>query len=310
MRSVQRIASLIPSATEIVCALGFEKWLVGRSHECDFPRSVRALPALTRAKLDVGGASARIDRDVRTLLEQGLSVYEVDVEGLRRASPDWILTPDQCAVCAASLADVETALAQYTGAAPRVLSLDPRTLGDVLRDAIRVASALGAPERGRALAERLQVRISDLGERAAGTASRPTVACVEWIDPLMTAGNWMPELVALAGGRAAFGETGRASTWTTWEALRDADPDVLVVLPCGFDLARTRAELGPLVAQPGFEELRALRNGRAVIVDGNQYMNRPGPRLAESLEILCETIHPEAFEPRHRGEGWEPLQAL
>lgn len=307
MHCVQRIASLIPSATEIVCALGFEEWLVGRSHECDFPPSVRALPALTRAKLDVGGASARIDRDVRTLLEQGLSVYEVDVEGLRRASPDWILTQDQCAVCAASLADVETALAQYTGAAPRVLSLDPRTLGDVLRDAIRVASALGAPERGRALAERLQVRISNLGERAAGTTSRPTVACVEWIDPLMTAGNWMPELVALAGGRAAFGETGRASTWTTWEALRDADPDVLVVLPCGFDLTRTRAELGPLVAQPGFETLRALRNGRAVLVDGNQYMNRPGPRLVESLEILCEVIHPEAFEPKHRGEGWEPI---
>jgi iron complex transport system substrate-binding protein len=304
---VERIASLIPSATEIVCALGFEDRLVGRSHECDFPPQVAALPVLTRAKLDVSRSSAGIDRDVRALVAQGLSVYEVDVEGLRRAAPDWIVTQDQCAVCAASLADVETALAQCTGAAPRVLSLDPRTLGDVLRDAVRVASALGAPERGRALAERLQVRISDLGERAAGTRTRPSVALVEWIDPLMAAGNWMPELVALAGGRAIFGETGRASAWTTWEALRDADPDVLVVLPCGFDLARSRAELGPLVAQPGFEALRALRDGRAYLVDGNQYMNRPGPRLVESLEILCEMLHPEAFAPARRGEAWEPL---
>jgi iron complex transport system substrate-binding protein len=305
MRPVERVASLIPSATEIVCALGLEDRLVGRSHECDFPPSVRALPALTRAKLDVNRASARIDRDVRALVAQGLSVYEVDVEGLRRAAPDVILTQDQCAVCAASRADVESALAQVTGAAPRVLSLDPRTLGDVLRDAVRVASALGAPARGRELADRLQVRISALGERAAGTAIRPSVALVEWIDPLMAAGNWMPELVALAGGRAAFGETGRASAWTTWETLRDADPDVLVVLPCGFDLACSRAELGPLVAQPGFAALRALRSGRAYLVDGNQYMNRPGPRLVESLEILCELIHPEAFAPTHRGEGWE-----
>ena len=132
------------------------------------------------------------------------------------------------------------------------------------------------PERGRALADALQTRVSDLGERAAGTASRPRVACVEWIDPLMAAGNWMPELVALAGGRWLFGEIGRHSPWITWDALRDADPDVLVLLPCGFDLARTRAELGPLRAQPGFGALRAVREGRAFLVDGNQYMNRPG----------------------------------
>ena len=131
---------------------------------------------------------------------------------------------------------------------------------------------------------------------------------VKWIDPLMTAGNWMPELVALAGGRSLFGETGRASAWTRWEGLRAADPDVLVVLPCGFDLARSRAELGPLRAQPDFEALRAVRSGRAFLVDGSQYMNRPGPRLVDSLEILCELLHPETFPPAHRGAGWEPLE--
>jgi iron complex transport system substrate-binding protein len=304
---VERIASLLPSTTEIACALGFESRLVGRSHECDYPHGVRSLPVLTRAKLDVRRSSAAIDRDVRGLLERGLSIYEVDVERLRALAPDLILTQDHCEVCAASLADVEAALAQWLGARPRVLSLDPRTLGDVLRDVARVADALGAPARGRELAAQLSARIADLGERAASQASRPTVACVEWIDPLMAAGNWMPELVALAGGRALFGETGRDSAWTTWEALRASDPDVLVVLPCGFDLARSRAELGPLRAQPGFCELRAVRSGRAFLVDGNQYMNRPGPRLVDSLAILCELLHPHAFAPAHRGEGWEPL---
>lgn len=304
---MERVVSLLPSATEIACALGFEERLVGRSHECDFPPSVRALPALTEAKLDASRPSAEIDAQVRGLVRDGLSVYRVDVERLRALAPDLILTQDQCEVCAASLADVEAALAQCLGAAPRVLSLDPRTLGDVLRDVARVAAALGAQERGRALAAALSARVSELGERAAGQPSRPSVACVEWIDPLMTAGNWMPELVALAGGRAAFGETGRASAWTRWEELREADADVLVVLPCGFDLARSRAELGPLRAQPGFETLRAVRSGRAFLVDGNQYMNRPGPRLIDSLEILCELLHPQAFAPAHRGAGWEVL---
>jgi iron complex transport system substrate-binding protein len=304
---VERVVSLLPSITEIVCALGFGDQLVGRSHECDFPAWVRVLPALTEAKLDVRRASAAIDRDVRALIRDGLSVYRVDVERLRALAPDVILTQDHCEVCAASLSDVEQALAQWQGGAPRVLSLRPTTLGDVFRDFVRVAGALGVPERGRQLADALQVTVSNLGERAAGTGTRPRVACIEWIDPLMAAGNWMPELVALAGGRWLFGEIGRHSPWITWDALRDADPDVLVILPCGFDLARTRAELAPLLAQPGFDQLRAVRERRAYLVDGNQYMNRPGPRLVDSLAILCELIHPEAFAPTQRGVGWEEL---
>ena len=304
---MQRVVSLLPSITEIVCALGFGERLVGRSHECDFPPEVRTLPALTEAKLDVRKPSAGIDLDVKTLLRDGLSVYRVDVEPLRALAPDLILTQDHCEVCAASLADVERALARWQGGAPRVLSLDPRTLRDVFRSFTRVAEALGAPERGRDLAEALSNRLTDLAQRAAAAGTPPSVACVEWIDPLMSAGNWMPELVSLAGGRSLFGEVGRHSPWISWPALRDADPDVLVVLPCGFDLARTRAELAPLRAQPGFESLRAVTSGRAYLVDGNQYMNRPGPRLVDSLEILGELIHPEAFPPAHRGAAWEPL---
>lgn len=304
---MDRIVSLLPSATEIACALGFGEHLVGRSHECDFPAAVRGLPVLTAPKLDVDRASAEIDAQVRTLVRDGLSVYRVDAERLRELAPDVILTQDQCEVCAASLTDVEEALARWQGGAPRVVSLDPRTLRDVFRDFTRVATELGAPERGRALADALSQRVSDLGERAAGLHTRPSVVPIEWIDPLMTAGHWLPELVALAGGRALFGEPGRPSAWTGWDEIRAADPDVLVVLPCGFDLARTRAELAPLRAQAGFAELRAVREGRAFLVDGSQYMNRPGPRLVDSLEILCELLHPEAFPPAHRGRAWEPL---
>ena len=304
---MERIASLIPSTTEITCALGFEAGLVARSHECDFPASVASLPALTEPKLDPGAPSAAIDSRVKQLVRDGLSVYRVDAERLRELAPTVILTQDQCEVCAASLGDVEAALAEWTGAKPRIVSLDPRTLGDVWGDLVRVADALGAPERGERLAAELATRITEVTERTQRLRARPSVACVEWIDPLRAAGNWMPELVTLAGGRPLFGEPGAHSPWLAWEDLRAADPDVVAVLPCGFDLARTRAEIGPLLAQPGWETLRAVREGRVFLTDGHQYFNRPGPRLVESLEILAEILHPEEFGARHRGEGWEPL---
>jgi len=306
---MERIASLLPSTTEIACALGFEKSLVGRSHECDYPGSITHLPALTAPKLDPGGTSREIDDRVKQLVRDGLSVYRVDAERLRELAPSVILTQDQCEVCAASLADVEKALGEWIGARPKVMSLDPRTLGDVWGDLGRVAEALGAPERGLDLAELLAQRVAAVSERTQRIRARPSVACVEWIDPLMAAGNWMPELVALAGGRNLFGEPGNRSPWLDWEALRTADPDVIVVLPCGFDLSRTRAELPPLLAQPGWAELRAVENGRVYLTDGNQYFNRPGPRLAESLELLAEILHPDEFPPSHRGGGWQPLQA-
>ena len=150
-------------------------------------------------------------------------------------------------------------------------------------------------------------RVASIAERAAAIRERPRVACIEWIDPLMAAGNWMPELVELASGTSLFGERGQLSPWLEWQALRDADPDAIVVLPCGFDLARTREELPPLLAQPGWGDLRAVRDGRVYIVDGNQYFNRPGPRIVESLELLAEMLHPERFGTAHRGSAWEPL---
>lgn len=301
-----RVVSLLPSITEIVCALGARDHLVGRSHECDFPPGVERLPACTEPKLDVRQPGARIDADVRALVADGLSVYRVDAERLRELAPDLVLTQDQCEVCAASLDDVRGALADWLGRPPVVLSLHPSTLGDTWDDVERVARALGAPERGRALREQLTARIRDIEERARALPRR-SLACLEWIDPLMGAGNWMPELVACAGGENTLGAPGEHSPWTSFEALADADPDAIVALPCGFDLPRTRSELAPLVAHPGWKELRAVRDGQVYLTDGNQYFNRPGPRLVESLEILAEILHPDVFAFGHRGRGWERL---
>lgn len=303
---MERIASLLPSTTEIVCALGQGAALVGRSHECDYPPEVAALPALTEPKLDVRAASRAIDDRVKQLVREGLSVYRVDAERLRALAPSVVLTQEQCDVCAASPQDVEAALCTWTGGRPRVVSLAPQTLGDVWSDLVTVGTTLGVRERGEALARELAYRVTDVSERTQRIRPQPRVATIEWTEPLMAAGNWMPELVSLAGGANVFGETGRHSPWLAWQALRAADPDVLVVMPCGFDLARTRREMAPFAAQPGFGELRAVRAGRVYLTDGNQYFNRPGPRLVESLEILAEILHPDAFGSGHLGTGWEP----
>jgi iron complex transport system substrate-binding protein len=302
-----RIVSLLPSATEIVCALGFQDALVARSHECDYPPGVEALPACTAARIDASAASREIDDQVRSRVRDALSIYDVDTDQLRTLRPDLIVTQDQCEVCAVSLGDVEQALAGWTGVAPRVVSLSPCTLADVWGDLGRVGDALGAQERARALRDGLTERVAEIGERAAAQATRPRVAGIEWIEPLMSAGNWVPELVALAGGKSLLGKPGEHSPWIGFEQLAAADPDVVALLPCGFDLTRTRAELGPLLKQPGWGELRAVREERVFLLEGNQYFNRPGPRLVESLEILAEILHPAAFDFGHQGTGWERL---
>jgi iron complex transport system substrate-binding protein len=304
---MERIVSLLPSTTEIVCALGLGPRLVGRSHECDFPPCVEELPACTRAKLDPEAPGAEIDRRVRRLVAEGLSVYRVDAERLRELRPDVILTQEQCEVCAATPRDLEDALAEWIGARPRVVSLAPATLGDVFRDVARVAAELGAAGRGRDVVAELGARVSAIGEQTGDLAPRPRVACLEWLDPPMAAGHWMPELVRLAGGSPLFTEAGQPSAWIGLGELRDADPDLIVALPCGFDLPRTREELRGLEADPDFAALRAARAGRVALVDGNAYFNRPGPRLVDSLEILAEILHPDRFHFGHAGAAWRWL---
>jgi iron complex transport system substrate-binding protein len=302
-----RVVSLIASATEIVCALGCEDQLVGRSHECDFPPSVQRLPVCTAPRFNVEGSSREIDERVKSQLRETVSVYRVHDDVLKELRPDVIITQSHCEVCAVSLRNVEQAVGDCLGSRPRVVSLSPNALADVWTDIQVVAEALGVPERGTALTERLQARMTAIGERARPLPVRASVACLEWLDPLMAAGNWMPELVEQAGGTDLFGEAGKHSPPMTWEQLRQSDAEMIIALPCGLDLARTRVEMVALSARAGWEDLRAVRAGHVFVTDGNQYFNRPGPRLVESLEILAELLHPEAFHFGHEGTGWERL---
>ncbi|HYL98867.1 MAG TPA: cobalamin-binding protein [Blastocatellia bacterium] len=309
-----RIISLIASATEIVCALGFREQLVGRSHECDYPPDVATLPVCTRPKFDVEGTSREIDErvkesirssfDAQGLIQNALAVYWVDAGLLEQLQATHIITQSQCEVCAVSLKDVEQAVCQITSSRPRIVSLEPNALSDIWLDINRTGDALGAPDKAQTLIDRLTERMVQIAEKAAGAESRPTVAYIEWIDPLMAGGNWMPELIEMAGGTNLFGSAGKHSPWMSWEQVLQSDPDIIFVSPCGFDIARTKPELRFLEQQPGWSDLKAVGNERVFVADGNQYFNRPGPRVAESLEILAETIHPELFNFRHEGSGW------
>jgi iron complex transport system substrate-binding protein len=296
--------TLLASATEIVCTLDCGDRLVGRSHECDQPPWVKRLPAVTAPRVDVAADSATIDRSVRALVEQALSVYTVDIERLAALEPDLLVTQVQCEVCAVSLKDVEEAVRVGLKSQPRVVSMRPDALADVWADMRAIASALGVPERGVQLVTRLRSRMRGIAERARGRA-RPRVACIEWLAPLMAAGNWTPELIDLAGAEDVLGKAGRHAGPLEFAALAAADPDAVFVTPCGFDLARTRAEMPALTGLPGWNELRAVREGQVFLGDGNALFNRPGPRVVESLECLAEALHPGAFRFGHEGVGWE-----
>ncbi len=302
-----RVVSLIASATEIVCALGEEASLVGRSHECDWPPSVRLLPAVSRPAFATAGSSRAVDLALKERLRRALSIYEVDAGLLKALRPDVILTQTQCEVCAVSPRDVERAVCELADRSARIVALEPNALADVWVDIERVAGALGVAARGAELVARLRGRVEAVARRASTLAERPRVAVVEWIEPLMAAGNWMPELVQAAGGVNLFGEAGRHSPWMTWDALAQADPDVIVVSPCGFGIARTRDEMPALTGRAEWAGLTAVAAERVYLADGNAYFHRPGPRLAESLEILAEILHPADFHFGHRGEGWMPL---
>ncbi len=302
-----RIVTLLASATEIVSALGFKDSLVARSHECDFPVDVGSLPFCTEPKIDVSGSSYDIDQRVKAVVRDGLSVYRVDSDALKSYEPDVIVTQSQCEVCAVSEKDVLEATCDWLENRPRIVTLKPDALADIWQDIARVADALDAPDRGQALVRRLKARMASVEEESRAQLVRPTVACIEWIDPLMAGGNWMPELVAMAGGDNLFGEAGKHSPWMEWDDLEKANPDVIVILPCGFDIARARKDMPALTGQPGWSGLSAVQNGRVCVADGNQFFNRPGPRIADSLEILAEMLHPDQFNYGHKGIGWEPL---
>ena len=300
-----RVVSLLPSCTEIVCALGCAGQLKGRSHECDYPPEIRALPVCTAARVQLEGSSGEIDREIKSLARRALSIYEINLNKLRELRPDLILTQARCDVCAVSLSDLETALAQSPGFRPKIISLSPARLADLWKDIQTVAEALGETTRGRELLSQLKNRVVDIIQKTCLMTRRPSVACIEWLDPLMAAGNWVPELAEFAGGRNLFGQPGQHSPWLEWETLRQNDPDILVLMPCGFDLERTRREAAILQEKPGWKTLRAVKTGRVFVADGNAYFNRPGPRLVDSLEILAEIVQPALFRFGQEGKAWQ-----
>ena len=304
---MQRIVSLIASATEIVHALEMGNCQVGRSHECDYPGSVTSLPVCTEAKFPVSGSSRDIDHSVKDTLRKALSVYDVHDEILERLQPTHIVTQSQCEVCAVSLRDVQMAVGNRLSCNPESISLSPDSIGDVWNDIGTVAGALDIPGKGQQLVDTLKQRMQAISKAVPLTTNPPRVACIEWIEPLMAAGNWMPELVELAGGTNLFGESGVHSGYLDWEQIVEGDPDVLVLLPCGFDMQRTEKEMYWLSDRPGWNGLRAVRNRRVYVTDGNQYFNRPGPRLAESLQILAEILHPVGLACEFQGVAWKQV---
>lgn len=302
-----RIVSLISSATEIVHALGQLPHQVGRSHECDFPPEVAALPVCTKPTIDIHADSREIDRAVKDRVRNALSVYDVFDDVLERLQPTHIITQTQCEVCAVSLRDVERSVAMRLASKPQIVSLTPNSLADVWDDIRRVAVAVGIEAHGEAVIASLQARMCDITAKAQAAGVCPRVACIEWTEPLMAGGNWTPELIAMAGGVNLLGEAAKHSGYIAWEQVLASDPDVIIVAPCGFDIPRTRAEMHWLTERPEWRLMRAARSGRVYLADGNQYFNRPGPRLVETLRIMAEILHPEMFEPTFQGTGWDRL---
>jgi iron complex transport system substrate-binding protein len=303
-----RIVSLLPAATEIAAALGLTPRLVGRSHECDEPAEVAALPALTEARIDAAASSRDIHEQVgralggadgaqQTCATGGsTALFALDVDRLAALRPDLVLTQAACDVCAISAADVEAAVRQ-AGVGTRILSLSPTTLDDMLGDILAVGAATGRLARAREVVARLKARCASVRYRTAAVtrSCRPRVAVIEWLDPPMAAGNWVPELVRIAGGHDVLGQAGSHSHWITWADVAAADPDVVVLIPCGFTLDRVLAEARSATVWPHLAGLRATREGRLWAVDGHRLFNRPGPRLVDSLEVLAEVLHPGLF---------------
>jgi iron complex transport system substrate-binding protein len=284
-----------------------------RSHECDYPPEVLSLPVVSSVQIDIHATSAQIDAQVRQRMQQpkpddpaltALSIYAIDLELLQELRPDVILTQTQCEVCAVSQRDVTWAIAQLTGLSPQVVSLAPYRLQDVWEDIRRIGNVLGSPDRAEMLVQHYEQRLDTLGCQTASFGSQPRVAVLEWLDPLMGAGNWTPELVSYAGGKNLFGETGQHSPSLSWQDLQMADPDVIVLGPCGYSLERALQDIPLLALHPLWQHLKAVREGCVYAIDGNQYLNRSGPRLVETAEILAHMIWKHLLDLAVDATGW------
>ncbi|AUV82732.1 cobalamin-binding protein [Salinigranum rubrum] len=287
-----RVVSLLPSATEICCALGVDP--VGVTHECDYPPRVREAPTVVRSRIDTDGSSHAIDDEVQASLSEG-GVYDLDADRLRDLAPDVVVTQGLCDVCAVDESVVRGTLADLALDADLVAT-HPHSLADVFDDIERLGGVLGRADAASDLLADLRERVDAVRARVPSDDDRPTATVLDWLDPVMVSGHWVPELVECAGGRFELGTAGAESGPVEWERVRETDPEVLVVAPCGFGVDRTRETLSDLTARPGWDDLRAVREGRVYVVDGNHYVNRPGPRLVDTLEAFAWTLHPDRFD--------------
>jgi iron complex transport system substrate-binding protein len=292
---MMRIVSLLPSATEIVYALGLGDSLIGVSHDCDFPPEVASKPKLSQALISTDLPSDEIDAIVREQLHSGLSVYHLDAPLLQELKPDLILTQELCEVCAPSFDQVAEA-AKILGDQTKIVSLEPRSLEDILENIRLVGELTSQADFANQIIAALRERIDRVRQITEELRERPTVACVEWLSPVMVAGHWVPELVEYAGGEDLLGEAGDPTREIAWGDLLNYDPDVLVFMPCGFSIERTLAEMELVIGREGWEELAASKNGQVYLVDASSYFNRPGPRVVTGLEIMAQIIHPEFFK--------------
>jgi iron complex transport system substrate-binding protein len=302
-----RIVSLLPSATELLFAIGAGDDVVAVTHECDFPDAARALPAVTSNLLDHGtGASEPIDRHITTARHEGSSIYALDEAALRALRPDLIVTQELCDVCAVAYRDVAAAVRRLPGDTD-VLSLEPASLDEIVATAVTLGEATGHQAGAAELSASLRDRIAAVAS-ATRPGGVPETVCIEWTDPVMVGGHWVPEMVALAGGRDALGVAAEPSRYADWGAVVEAQPEAMVLMPCGFDLPTTLALSPEVTLRPGFAELPCARTGRVVAVDGSAYFNRPGPRIVDGLEMLAAILAAEPGGPLPNGAAWVPVR--
>jgi len=301
---MEKIVTLIPSATEIVAFLGQKNLIVGRSHECDYPKDLNKIKKLTSPKINIDGTSGEIHNQITRIIQNSLSVYKVDVGELKKLNPDVVITQAHCEVCAVSFSEVEKIVASYMNKKTKIISLQPNTLDDVFNDIYRVAKGLNIDEiTTKNLIKPLEERVKNIQIKSLNQKKK-TIACIEWIDPLMAAGNWIPEMVKISGGEDVFGKSGKDSHWIKFDEIQGYNPEIIIFLPCGYNIKKTKNEVDSLLKNEKWQNLKAFKNKQIFIVDGNQFFNRPGPRLVESLEIFAEIIHPNIYEYNHKNFNW------
>ncbi len=298
-----RILSLLPGATEVVCKLEATDQLVGRSHECDYPPEVQQLPACTEPKYEIEFSSADTDRRIKELIREGLSVYKVDADFIARLQPDLIITQDHCEACAVSYNEIEQAVKAHLDKKVQIVDFGPSNLSELYDKIQDIADAVNKSNNGRSLVKQMQNSFQEL-RTDTSRDNRPEVALLEWLDPLMSSGNWLPKLVEIGGGKPVLSNVGGHAGVIDMNALLEADPEIILLAPCGYSIEETRQHLEEVTNHPDWSQLQAVQNNQVYIVDANHYFNRPGPRLVNSAQIVAEILHLDQFSPSHLNSGW------